>query len=373
MALDKRLIRNIDFSLIFFTLLALVVGCVMIYSATRYNDSLTGGDPFYYVNKQIIAAVLGFVVAAVAMLVDYRYLGKMSKLIYFASIVFLLSVFVLGTRTKGAINWIRIGPLALQPSEFTKYGFVVALAAYLTTRDNLSSLKDLIVPFLIAAVPTGIVILQNDLGSALVFPAVLFVMLFVAGADPKLLLSILGLGIFVVAPIAYFFFLSPYQQNRILVFFNPGMDPTGAGYNVLQSLTTIGSGGLFGKGLGNSTQARLNFLPAHHTDFIFSIVAEELGFIGAVLVLVMLFAIVRRGMVISRESKDRFGSLVAIGITAIFLVHILINVGMTMNLSPCTGIPLPFFSAGGSSLIASLLGIGMLESIYMRRQKLIFN
>lgn len=198
-------------------------------------------------------------------------------------------------------------------------------------------------------------------------------MLFVAGANPKLLLSILGLGIFVVAPIAYFFFLSPYQQNRILVFFNPGMDPTGAGYNVLQSLTTIGSGGLFGKGLGNSTQARLNFLPAHHTDFIFSIVAEELGFIGAVLVLVMLFAIVRRGMVISRESKDRFGSLVAIGITAIFLVHILINVGMTMNLSPCTGIPLPFFSAGGSSLIASLLGIGMLESIYMRRQKLIFN
>jgi len=369
MALNKRFVCNIDFSLMLFTVIAVVAGCIMIYSATRYSYNLTIENQFFYLNKQIIAAILGFVVLLLVSRIDYYCFAKHSKLIYFLSIVFLLSVFVLGTRTKGAINWIKIGPVAIQPSEFAKYGFVILLAQELTTKNKINSLKDFIIPFIIMIIPTGIVVLQNDLGSALVFPVVLLIMLFVAEANEKIFASILGLILFVITPITYYFFLSPYQQNRILVFLDPYSDPTGSGYNVLQSLITIGSGRIFGKGYGNSTQARLNFLPAHHTDFIFSIIAEEFGFIGAIFVLIILFVIVRRGIIISRYANDKFGSFVAIGIFSIFLTHITVNIGMTMNLSPCTGIPLPFFSAGGSSLIASLLGIGILESIYIRRKK----
>ena len=372
MKLDKKMLKSIDVRLMIFTIIAIVIGCVMVYSATRWNDGLTGGDPTFYLRKQVIAAILGCVAAIVAMIMDYRYLGKLSKVIYVLSLGFLMTIFVMGTRVNGALNWIRIAGMTIQPAEFAKYGFVVGLAAYLTSKEDLSTFKSLIIPFIITAIPMGIVLIQKDLGSAIVFPAVMLVMLFAAGAKPKILLSLLG-GVAAMAPIVYFFLLSEYQKNRILVFINPGMDPQGAGYNVLQSLTAIGSGGLFGKGLGNSTQARLNFLPAHHTDFIFSIIGEELGFIGAVAVLFILFSIVRRGVHIARESKDRFGMLLATGIIAIFIVHIFINVGMTMNLSPCTGIPLPFMSAGGSSLIATMLGIGILQSIYMRRQKMMFS
>ncbi len=372
MLIDKRLLRNMDFALVGAVCVAIAFGCAMIYSATRFTPSLTGSDPLLYVRKQVIAALLGGLVSVVVLRVDYRYLAKFAQLVYAASMLLLASVLVFGTRAKGAMGWIRIGPLALQPSEYAKIGVVVALAAYLVQQDDLSTLRSFIVPALIVLAPIGLVVAENDLGSALVLAPVFFLMMYAAGANPKLLGIIIGLGIFVVAPLAYFFVLKPYQQMRIVSFFNPGLDPKGYGYSVIQSTIAIGSGGLMGKGFGQSTQARLNFLPEHHTDFIFSVIAEELGFFGAAAAIGLLFFIVSRGFRVAQQARDKFGSLVAVGISAILLVHIFVNVGMTMNVSPCTGIPLPFFSAGGSSLMATIIGTAVLQNIYMRRKRVLF-
>ncbi|MCR4426563.1 MAG: rod shape-determining protein RodA [Firmicutes bacterium] len=369
---ERRLLRNLDYPLAAAVAVCVLFGCAMIYSATRANPGLTGGDPYSLVKKQALAAALALAASFLVIGIDYRYLARLAKWIYAGSIGFIISVFFLGTRTQGALAWIRLGPLAIQPSEYAKIGVVVALAAYLAERENLSTLRSLIVPCVIVLVPMGLVVAQNDLGSALVFAPMLFAMLYAAGANPRLLVLIIAGGLLVAAPAAYFFALDGYQRLRILVFLNPGMDPTGAGYNIIQSVIAIGSGGLLGLGYGQSTQARLNFLPAHHTDFIFSVIAEELGFFGAATVLGMLFFIVFRGYAIAGGARDRFGGLVAVGITSTMLVHIFVNAGMTMNVSPCTGIPLPFLSAGGSSLIATMLGIALLQNIHMRRQKILF-
>jgi rod shape determining protein RodA len=371
MLMNKRLLKNMDFALLGAVYVAIAFGCAMIFSATRWNPTLTGNDPLLYVRKQVIAAALGTVLSVVVLWVDYRSLARFSAVVYVGTMLLLASVFVLGTRAKGAMGWIHVGPLALQPSEFAKLGVVIALAAYLTQQDDLSTLGSFIVPALIVLVPMGIVIAQNDLGSALVLAPVFFAMMFAAGANPKLLGLIIGLGLFVAAPAAYFFVLKPYQQMRILSFFNPGLDPKGYGYNVIQSTIAIGSGGLVGKGFGQSTQARLNFLPEHHTDFIFSVVAEELGFFGAVAALAVLFFIVSRGLRVAQQARDMFGSLVAVGVSSILLVHVFVNVGMTMNVSPCTGIPLPFFSAGGSSLMVTIVSTAVLQNIYMRRKRVL--
>lgn len=372
MLIERRLLKNLDFALLGAVVLAIGFGCAMIYSATRWNVRITAGDPFLYVKKQAIAAAMGAVASVAVLAIDYRYLARFANLIYIAGLALLASVFVLGTQTKGAMSWIRIGPVAIQPSEYAKIAVVIGLAAYLVQQDDLSTPRSLIVPAILALLPMGLVIAENDLGSALVLAPVFFAMVYAAGADPKLLGLIIGVGLFVIAPFSYFFLLKEHQRMRILVFFNPGLDPRGFGWNVTQSVIAIGSGGFAGKGFGQSTQARLNFLPEHHTDFIFSVIAEELGFLGAVAALALLFFIVRRCYGVAQSARDRFGSLVAVGIATIMLVHIFVNVGMTMNVSPCTGIPLPFFSAGGSSLIATVLGVALLQSIHMRRKKIVF-
>ncbi|MEA4883087.1 MAG: rod shape-determining protein RodA [Clostridia bacterium] len=371
MLIDKRLLRNLDYGLAIAVVISILFGCAMIYSATRFNTRLTQGNPLFYVKKQLMAAAVGSVVALVALVIDYRYYARFATWIYVGCVGMLGSVFLLGTRTKGAIGWIRLGPLAIQPSEYAKIGVVIALAAYLAEQDDLSTLRSFIVPGLIVFAPMALVIAENDLGSALVLAPVFFAMMYAAGANPKVLGLILAVGLLALAPAAFFFVLKEHQRLRILVFFNPGMDPRGAGYNVNQSKIAIGSGGLMGKGFGQSTQARLNFVPEHHTDFIFSVIGEELGFFGAAAALGLLFCIVRRGYRVATVARDRFGMLTAVGLTSVILVHVFVNVGMTVNLSPCTGIPLPFFSSGGSSLMATMLGVAILENIHMRRQTVI--
>jgi rod shape determining protein RodA len=247
MLIDRRLLRNLDYALLGAVAIAVLFGCAMIYSATRWNIRLTAGNPFLYVKKQLVAVALGLAGSLVILIVDYHYLERFSKWIYVISLVLLASVFVLGTRTKGAMSWIRIGSLAIQPSEYVKIGVVVALAAYLSEQDDLSDLRSFIVPALIVAAPMGLVVAQNDLGSALVLAPVFFAMMYAAGADTKLLLTIVGAIILVIAPLSYVFLLQPHQQMRIKVFFNPGLDPRGFGYNVTQSVIAIGSGGLFGQ------------------------------------------------------------------------------------------------------------------------------
>ncbi len=372
MLIDRRLLSNLDHALLVAVVIAVLFGCAMIYSATRWNTRLTAGNPLLYVKKQLAAAALGAAASLVVLSVDYHYLERFAKWIYLASLLLLASVFVFGKRTKGAIGWIKIGPVAIQPCEYAKIGVVIALAAYLAQQDDLSDLRSFIVPALIVAAPMALVVAQNDLGSALVLAPVFFAMMYAAGADAKLLLAIVGVILLVIAPFSYFFLLQTHQQMRIKVFFNPGLDPRGYGYNVMQSVIAIGSGGLLGKGYGQSTQARLNFLPEHHTDFIFSVIAEELGFFGATAALAVLFFIVHRGYSVAQEARDKFGALLAVGLTSVMLVHIFVNAGMTMNVSPCTGIPLPFFSAGGSALMAMTISIAIVQTVYMRRTKIIF-
>lgn len=366
------MIKDADAMLVILTLAAFVFGCVMLYSATYSQPQLTGSDPFSAVKKQGIAGAIGLALASFVVLIGHAILRKAYIVVYAGSILMLAAVTVMGVRVRGALGWIRIAGFSLQPVEFVKYGVAIAIAAWLSRREGPIGWQDTIVPLLMAGLPTGIVILQNDLGSALVFIPMVFAMLWTAGADTRLVLGLIAIGFLVVAPVGYFLFLDGYQKARILTFFNPGRDPFGAGYNVIQSVIGIGSGGLTGKGFTAGTQVQLGFVPEHHSDFIFTVIGEELGFIGAAAALVVLFGIIWRTLAVGSSSEDRFGNILCVGIAAILLTHVVVNVGMGIALMPCTGIPLPFFSAAGSSVMATIAGLGLVQSISMRRKKILF-
>lgn len=372
MGLEERLLRNLDYALIIAVVVAILFGLVAVFTATYESASADGGDGLGYVKRQLVAIALGLVGSLVILSIDYRQLDRLAALLYVGSLAFLASVFVLGVSRSGAQAWLRLGPLSIQPSEYAKIGVAMALASHLSRKDDLSTLASLVPSFLLVGIPMGIVVLQNDLGTALVFGPMLFAMLYVAGARTEHLLGILFVVGAVVVPVGFQFFLKEYQRQRLLIFLNPYSDPTGNGYNVIQSMIAIGSGKLFGKGLLNGTQGQLNFLPEHHTDFIFSVIAEELGFIGAFALLAVLGFILWRGYRIAASAKDRYGMLLAVGITSMMAFHILVNVGMAMGVMPVTGIPLPFVSYGGSSIMAYMFGIALLLNVYMRRQSMLF-
>lgn len=371
MIVDRRLLRNLDFVLITAVLVMCGIGLVFVYSAT--HGGVGHGrpeDPFAYFKRQLVAFLAGIACIVVILTIDYNLIRRANPFLYWGNIVILVLVLIGGKRVSGAERWLRIGPLVLQPSEIAKIMVILTLSNYLADAD-MDSRRDLILAFCHVALPTGLVLLQNDLGTAIVFVGIAFAMLFVAGMRLKDLLSIVAIGA-LVSPAVFFLGLKDYQRARILTFINPYADPTGTGYNVIQSTIAIGSGGFFGKGLFRSTQVRLNFLPAHHTDFIFSVIGEELGFLGGVAVLAVYGVILWRCLLSASAAKDSFGQLVAAGIASMILIHVLINVGMTMSLMPVTGIPLPFVSYGGSSLLANLIAIGFVLDINMRRQKILF-
>ena len=235
---------------------------------------------------------------------------------------------------------------------------------------KLNTFKDLIPIFIFVGIPFFLILKQPDLGTALVFIAILMGMLFVAGIRLKHFVAIIIAGL--AALPVFWYFLKDYQKERLMVFLDPNADPLGSGYHIIQSKIAIGSGMFFGKGIFSGTQSQLNFLPENHTDFIFAVVGEETGFIGALIVLLLYFIILYRGIRIASAAKDNFGMLLATGITSMFVFHILVNIGMTMGIMPVTGIPLPLMSYGISSLVMNLFSIGLLLNIYMRRQKIMF-
>ncbi len=369
---NRKMIRDLDGLLLVASIAAFIFGCIVLYSATFAQPSLTGPDPFALVKKQAIAAGIGLVMGISAMALGHNFLKKAYWLVYIASILLLAAVTVIGVRVRGTYGWVRIAGLSLQPVEFVKIGVALALAGRIARSEAITGIKDMIVPLIMAAIPTGIVIIQKDLGSALVFIPLVLAMLWAAGANTKLVLGMVGSGLLVVAPLGYFFFLDTYQQERILTFLNPGRDPYGAGYNVIQSVIGIGSGGLLGKGYAAGTQVQLGFVPEHHSDFIFTVIGEELGFVGAALALAVMFIIIWRCLAVGMSTEDRFGNLLGVGIATILLTHVLINIGMGIAIMPCTGIPLPFFSAGGSSIMATILGLSLVQSVSMRRKKILF-
>lgn len=372
MAHPKKVSKNFDFILFGVVLAVALLGLLAVFSATRAKLIETGSDPFFFFKRQVAWVGIGLFAMLLTAYIDYQIMGKISRTFYFILLGLLALVLAVGHLVSGAQSWFKVGTFAsFQPSELAKIAVILYLAKYLEDRDDFTQFSSLIVPFAIVLAPMILILLQPDLGTAIVFVGILFGMLFIAGANPKHLAAIIGTTL-AISPLLFFFVLKPYQQARIMVLINPYSDPIGAGYNVIQSMIAIGSGRLWGKGLFNGSQTQLNFVPEHHTDFIFSVIGEEFGFLGGLFVLAAYFLILWRGMVISYTAKDRYGSLVATGVVSMLFIHILINIGMNMGIMPVTGIPLPFLSYGGSSLLTNMIGIGLLLNIYFRRHKLQF-
>jgi rod shape determining protein RodA len=325
-------------------------------------DTDTGYD---YASNQFLGFLAGAIAALVLVVFDYREIKRHVWWLYGAGMISLLAVLAFGVVGGGAQSWINVGPFQVQPSELVKLFLVLALATYLS-HNAAGNLRVFAGSLGVMALPTLLILVQPDLGTALVLVAVFVIVVFTAGAK---LWQMLGLGA-VGAGVAYlavrFGILRDYQIARLTSFMDPEASAGGFGYQVLQSQNAVGSGGISGKGLNAETLANLGFLPEEQTDFIFANVAERLGFIGGIVVLALFFVLIWRILRIASTARDRFGVLVAVGIGTIFLFHLVVNVGMTMGIMPVTGIPLPFISYGRSSLIVSLISLGILQSIAAR-------
>lgn len=377
--MERRLVKNLDFLLLGVVLALVVIGLLTIFSATRANTAINGGNPYLFVEKQFISVIIGLLGMVLLIGLDYRLSDLAYRLIYGVNIILLVAVILFGTEVNGAKSWLNLGFYSLQPSEFAKLAVILTLAKHLSEKEKLSSIWDLLSPFLHILLPLVLILLQPDFGTALVFVFIFFVMLYMAGTNGRLLLGIILLGVLLIALIfgCHHFFNTPlplkdYQIKRLTSFINPDADPRGAGWNVNQAKIAVGSGRFFGKGIFQNTQGRLGFLPENHTDFIFAVFCEEWGFIGGFILLGLFFILIWRSLRIAVQAKDRCGSLIAIGIMAMFTFHVLENVGMNMSIMPITGIPLPFISSGGSSMMANLFAVGYLENIWARKQKILF-
>ncbi len=375
----KRL-RLIDKPFIFTLLLILTLGLVIQSSASLGMVS----DALYYVKKQLFMISLGLLGAIFIIRYDIAEFKNFGNLLYLLSLGLLIVVLLFGTEVRGTTGWISLGPLpAVQPAEFTKIMLIIAFADFVNRRrGELDTLPKILPCLAYMGLPFVLIMMQPDLGTALVYIAITIIMLLVAGANSRVLLALMGGGILLVGLIliAHFHWglpipLEDYQLKRLTVFLDPyndGQGGRGAGWNTIQSLVAIGSGGLVGKGLYNGSQVQLNFLPEHHTDFIYAVIGEELGFIGA-LGLIGLYAIlILRSLYIASEAREFFGSLVVIGVTAMWLFHIFENIGMSIGVMPITGIPLPFISYGGSSMVTNLLAVALIINVNIRGKQIVF-
>lgn len=356
-------LKSLDYLMLFAAILLLVAGWFAVYSASYEERLATGID---YSQKQFMWTCIAVAVFFITLVIDYHLLLKFSFILYIVILGLLALVLVLGDMRYGARRWISLGGISFQPSELAKLGIILAISKYLVADiDNRKSMRYIIFCGGLLLVPLILILKQPDLGTALVFIPTVVVMLFVAGMGWKWLVTMGTIGLLSM-PCAWFF-LKNYQKSRLLSFLNPEQDPLGAGYSVIQSKIAVGSGGLFGKGWLSGTQNRLNFLPERHTDFIFSIIGEEWGFIGAMVILILFFIIIAVGFNIAHKANDLSGKLLAVGLITMFSIQAAVNIGMTIGLMPVTGIPLPFISYGGTSLVITMATLGLLQNIYMRR------
>lgn len=375
--LERRLLRNLDLTVLVTVLLLVIFGLAMVYSATH---TLNQKDPFFATKRQLLGVILGFVGMALMILVDYHVSERFHLAIYLGNLLMLGAVLIFGREVNGAKSWLDFGPIRFQPSEFAKVAVIVTLARHLANKEHLDTLWDLVSPLLHVAGPLVLILLQPDLGTLLVFAFITFAMLYMAGTRGWHLALIFGLPmLLVIGAIAVHLrfgvelpLIKGYQLKRLTSFLDPAKDAQGSGYNIIQAMIAVGSGRFVGKGYLHSTQGRLGYVPEHQTDFIFAVVGEELGFIGGFLLLSLFFTLIWRGLRIAYQAKDKYGSLIATGVLAMFLFHVLENVGMNLGIMPITGIPLPFISFGSSSMSASLWAVGLLENVWARRQKIMF-
>ncbi|AFQ46013.1 rod shape-determining protein RodA [Desulfosporosinus meridiei] len=386
--MDRRSLRNLDLLFLLFTFLLLAASLIILSTA---SINVMKSDPFHYVETQAVWILTGIVIAVVLAVIDYTKWQHFRWWIYGFNLLLLLAVIFFGDAAKGATRWIYFTPsIGIQPSEFAKIFIILTFADFLVKRKGkLNNVKDFIVPFLFVLVPMLLIFKQPDLGTTLVFVAIFIGMMFVAGANPYKFGGLLVGGAVIVGIALWLHFsqdlpgwlqwaqglplpLQDYQLNRLVIFMDPAADQTGDGWHILQSLWAIGSGGLWGKGYRAGTQGQLNFLPEHHTDFIFSVVGEEFGFIGTITLLFLFLIFLLRGVYIALRARDMYGMLISTGIVSMFTFHILVNVGMTSGIMPVTGIPLPLISAGGSAMWSNMAAIGLLLSVNLRHRRLMF-
>ncbi|MDI3480486.1 MAG: rod shape determining protein RodA [Tepidanaerobacteraceae bacterium] len=365
--MNRKLLKYIDYPILILILLITTLSILIISSATHATSP---GGSFHYAKMQFLWFCIGLLAMFFIMSIDYHTIAYWSNVIYAVNLCMLIAVMIIGRESMGAQRWIPIGSFGLQPSEFAKLAVVITLAKYLERKKVLNDIKDVALAFLHVGLPLILIMKQPDLGTSLVLLAILFGMIFVAGISYKLFGAIIGSGILCL-PLVWRF-LKPYQKKRIIVFLNPNLDPLGAGYHVIQSKIAIGSGRLLGKGLFHGTQNQLDFIPEQHTDFIFAVLGEELGFIGGMLLLILFFLLLYRTIQIALKARDLLGTYMVVGIATMWTFQILVNIGMTLGIMPVTGIPLPFMSYGGSSFLMNMISVGIVLNVGMRRQKILF-
>lgn len=354
--------RSMDKLLLLSAIALSVFGIIMIFSATRADAPST-----YYLKRQLLFFVLGMLLLALGTGFDYHKVMPYSQIIYGVT-VFLLMIVLLFPARGGAHRWIDLGFFDPQPSEIAKLAVIIMLATFTADRRmEISSNKEFLQAIAIGAIPMFFIFLEPDLGITLCVFAIMVGMLLVGGARARQMGALAAGSLVLMFAALQLNILKSYQLTRLLVFLKPDMDPLQSGYNLLQSKIAIGSGQLFGKGLFQGTQTNLKFIPEHHTDFIFSVVGEEVGFIGATILLALFAILLWRAFKIAITARDSFGTMLAVGIVMMFFFQLMVNVGMTMGIMPVTGIPLPFVSYGGSSLLINLFCVGLLLNIGMRR------
>lgn len=361
---DRRLIQNFGWGLLGLSLLLGLFGLGTLYSA------VTAGTHVYqkvlYV-KQLIWFSTGLVFMVVSVLFNYKSFERWAPEIYVLCIVLLVSVLFFGKEAGGSRRWLLLGPISVQPSELAKIAVITILARYYAKLVNVNGLtiRELIYPLGLILVPFLLIVRQPDLGTAVLLLVITGSMTVFVKIERRSFLFIMA-SLMVTIPSTWFF-ITGYQKQRILTFLNPDLDPLGAGYHIIQSKIAIGSGMISGKGFLKGTQNALSFLPEEHTDFIFSVLAEEWGFMGSAVLLVVFVLLISWGLRTAHDCRDPFGIILAIGVTAMIFWQVLINIGMAMGLMPVVGVPLPFISYGGSSIVTTMIGVGILLNIGMRR------
>ncbi|OFZ81665.1 MAG: rod shape-determining protein RodA [Bdellovibrionales bacterium RIFOXYD1_FULL_53_11] len=352
-------LKKFNWNLILLEIAIFGIGMWNLISATAVQDKSLG-----LYKHQLVWFVTALAATGLVLLVHYSLFSRLAYLIYFANLLLLVAVLFVGKSSLGAKRWIGFGFFHIQPSEFMKLSLIICMAKYFETDRTIGGygLRDLLLPTVLVAVPVGLTMMQPDLGTALIMMLIgvsMFLFIKIQGRT----LMMIAVCVAVAMPVAYKFALRPYQRQRLISFIDPQADPRGSGYNSIQSMVAVGSGKLFGKGYRKGTQSQLNFLPEHHTDFIFSVFSEERGFVGCVILLALYLAFMMGGLSVAHQSHDKFGILLSLGLLMMFFWHIVINLGMVMGMLPIVGVPLPFMSYGGSALVTAVLAVAVLTNI----------
>ncbi len=362
--IDRRFVKYFDWGLLGLTFLLAVIGLLTLYSAV--TSSTAAPQKILYF-KQMIWYCIGLGVIVFSLFFNYRLLDRWAPVIYVACVCLLIYVLIFGKYVAGARRWIVFGPVSIQPSELAKIAVIIILARYYSRRANIGglNLRELFTPLVLAVIPFILIVKQPDLGTAVIVLLIAGSMTVFVKIERRSLLCIVT-SCATAVPLVWFF-LKEYQKRRILTFLNPDRDPLGAGYHIIQSKIAIGSGMISGKGFLQGTQNALAFLPEQHTDFIFSVLAEEWGFIGSIILLCLFLILIIWGLNIAYRCREPFGTILAVGATAMIFWQVFINIAMTMGLMPIVGVTLPFISYGGSSVLTTLICVALLMNISMRR------